>query len=103
MQRIAKLGLCTTLYKLTNFQPSYCEENYLNKFFSFKTRQEHLEEIKQTEEYDVVIIGGGATGVGALLSASHRQLKTCLIESGDFGCSTSTKSTKLLHGGLRYW
>ena len=62
-----------------------------------------MNEILNTDEYDVVIIGGGATGCGTLLSASYRNLKACLIESGDFGCATSTKSTKLLHGGLRYW
>lgn len=51
----------------------------------------------------MIIIGGGATGCGALLNASYKQLSACLIESGDFGCGTSSKSTKLLHGGMRYW
>lgn len=70
---------------------------------NYKSRAEHLEDIKKCPEFDVVIIGGGSVGCGALLSASQRQLSCCLLEGGDFGSATSSKSTKLLHGGLRYW
>ena len=52
--------------------------------------------------YDVCIIGGGATGAGSALDAQLRGLKTLLIDAGDFGSATSTASTKLTHGGLRY-
>ena len=50
-----------------------------------------------------MIIGGGATGCGTLLSASRRGLRSLLVEANDFGACTSTKSSKLLHGGLRYY
>ena len=56
----------------------------------------------ETEEFDVCIIGGGATGVGCALDAALRGLKTVLIEKNDFGSATSSKSTKLFHGGVRY-
>ena len=54
------------------------------------------------ETYDLFIIGGGASGAGVALEASSRGLKSCLIEKGDFSGQTSSKSTKLLHGGVRY-
>jgi glycerol-3-phosphate dehydrogenase len=54
------------------------------------------------DTFDVVIIGGGATGAGLALEATRRGLATALIESGDFAAGTSSKSTKLLHGGVRY-
>ncbi len=64
-------------------------------------RNEFLERIK-TETFDVCIIGGGATGAGCALDAQSRGLKTILIEKEDFGAATSSKSTKLIHGGVRY-
>ncbi|MCK7559849.1 FAD-dependent oxidoreductase [Chitinophaga sedimenti] len=58
--------------------------------------------VKAGEEWDVVIIGGGATGLGAALEAATRGYKTLLVEQADFAKSTSSKSTKLVHGGVRY-
>src|SRR5688572_19754150 len=55
-----------------------------------------------TEEYDLLIIGGGITGAGIALDAASRGLKTALIEKNDFAFGTSSRSTKLIHGGLRY-
>ncbi|MDZ7877253.1 MAG: FAD-dependent oxidoreductase [Saprospiraceae bacterium] len=55
-----------------------------------------------TEEFDVCIIGGGATGTGCALDAVLRGLKVILIEKDDFGGATSSRSTKLFHGGVRY-
>jgi glycerol-3-phosphate dehydrogenase len=52
--------------------------------------------------YDVCVIGAGATGAGSALDAQLRGLKTLLIDASDFGSGTSTASTKLIHGGLRY-
>ena len=52
--------------------------------------------------YDVLVIGGGATGCGIALDAVSRGLKTALLEKRDFASGTSSKSTKLIHGGLRY-
>lgn len=54
------------------------------------------------EFYDVVIIGGGATGCGIALDSSLRGYKTLLIEKNDFASGSSSKSTKLIHGGVRY-
>ena len=54
------------------------------------------------EKWDVLIIGGGATGLGAAVDASSRGLKTLLVEQSDFAKATSSRSTKLVHGGLRY-
>ncbi len=56
----------------------------------------------QEEYYDLVIIGGGITGAGILLDARSRGLKSCLVEMNDFAAGTSSRSTKLIHGGLRY-
>ena len=65
------------------------------------TRQEMIERQKN-EEFDLVIIGGGATGVGTARDAILRGLSVALVEKGDFSSGTSSQSTKLLHGGLRY-
>ncbi len=55
-----------------------------------------------SEVWDVIIIGGGATGVGAAVEASSRGYRTLLLEQHDFGKGTSSKSTKMVHGGVRY-
>jgi len=57
---------------------------------------------KETEFWDIVIIGGGATGLGAAVDASSRGYKTLLLEQHDFAKGTSSRSTKLVHGGVRY-
>ncbi|KAH7037970.1 uncharacterized protein B0I36DRAFT_359589 [Microdochium trichocladiopsis] len=57
---------------------------------------------KPGEEYDVLIIGGGATGAGVALDAVTRGLKVAVAERDDFSSGTSSKSTKLVHGGVRY-
>jgi glycerol-3-phosphate dehydrogenase len=54
------------------------------------------------EEFDVLVIGGGITGAGVALDAASRGLRTALVEKGDFASGTSSKSSKLVHGGLRY-
>ena len=64
-------------------------------------REETLGILKQ-ERFDVLVIGGGATGVGVCLDAASRGLRTALVEQGDFGCGTSSAATKLIHGGIRY-
>ena len=55
-----------------------------------------------TEHFDVLVIGGGITGVGVALDAASRGLCTALVEREDFASGTSSKSSKLIHGGLRY-
>jgi glycerol-3-phosphate dehydrogenase len=52
--------------------------------------------------FDVLIVGGGATGLGLALDAVTRGFRTALVEAGDFAHATSSRSTKLVHGGVRY-
>jgi len=54
------------------------------------------------ESFDVVVVGGGITGAGVALDAASRGLRTALVERGDFASGTSSKSSKMVHGGLRY-
>ncbi len=65
-------------------------------------RSEMLTQIELTKDWDIVIIGGGATGLGCAVDTASRGYKTLLIEQYDFGKGTSGKSTKLVHGGVRY-
>ena len=65
-------------------------------------RQALLSKINQTDAYDMVVIGGGATGLGVALNASLRGLSVLLCERADFAKGTSSRSTKLVHGGVRY-
>ena len=66
-------------------------------------RTEMLERVKKREKvWDFVIIGGGATGVGCAVDAASRGFDTLLLEQSDFGKGTSSRSTKLVHGGVRY-
>src|SRR4051812_27682485 len=58
--------------------------------------------IARTDPWDMAIIGGGATGVGIALDAASRGYSVCLLEQNDFGKGTSSRSTKLVHGGVRY-
>lgn len=66
------------------------------------SRTEQVKTLQSGEEFDVLIIGGGATGAGCALDAVTRGLKTALVEADDFASGTSSKSTKLIHGGVRY-
>jgi glycerol-3-phosphate dehydrogenase len=56
----------------------------------------------RTEDFDVLVVGGGITGAGAALDAASRGLRTALVERDDFASGTSSKSSKMVHGGLRY-
>ena len=56
----------------------------------------------QDGPYDVLVIGGGVTGAGVALDATTRGLRTALVEMRDFASGTSSRSSKLFHGGLRY-
>ena len=65
-------------------------------------RQENLLKLKDGSLFDLIVIGGGATGCGTALDAATRGLKVALIEKNDFSEGTSSRSTKLVHGGVRY-
>jgi len=76
-------------------------DNVINLDFSDTKRAEILEQLKSTD-FDVLIIGGGITGAGVARDAIFRGLKVALIEKDDFAEGTSSRSTKMFHGGLRY-
>lgn len=71
------------------------------KRFSYIERQENWFRL-QHEEFDLLIIGGGITGAGAARDAAMRGMKVALIEAKDFASGTSSRSSKLIHGGIRY-
>lgn len=66
------------------------------------SRSVHISALKVTPQFDVLVIGGGATGCGVALDSVTRGLSTALVERDDFSCGTSSRSTKLIHGGVRY-
>lgn len=65
-------------------------------------RSQVLGELARTPHVQLAVIGGGATGLGVALDAAQRGVKVALLEAGDFAGGTSSRSTKLLHGGVRY-
>ncbi|MBL0310069.1 MAG: glycerol-3-phosphate dehydrogenase/oxidase [Bacteroidetes bacterium] len=69
--------------------------------FSNKNRQHFLEQLTN-QSFDLLVIGGGITGCGIALDAALRGMKVALVEKNDFASGTSSRSTKLIHGGLRY-
>lgn len=69
--------------------------------FSAKQRMQEIEKLSSSE-FDVLVIGGGITGAGIALDAASRGMTVALIEMQDFAAGTSSRSTKLVHGGLRY-
>ena len=69
--------------------------------FSLFDRENTLKELT-SKEFDVLIVGGGITGAGIALDAASRGMSVALVEKNDFASGTSSKSTKLIHGGLRY-
>jgi glycerol-3-phosphate dehydrogenase len=69
--------------------------------FDARQREHNLERLA-SEPFDLLVIGGGITGAGVALDAAGRGLRTALVERGDFAAGTSSRSSKLVHGGLRY-
>lgn len=69
--------------------------------FSVRHRPQILQQL-QSNQFDLLIIGGGITGAGIALDAASRGLSVALVEKNDFAFGTSSRSTKLIHGGLRY-
>lgn len=112
--------------------PKYGEEGHLEppKFPLVKSREDQIADLKRSggalnalqktkltcrddaktekatsdeaDVYDLLVIGGGATGTGIALDAATRGLKVAMVERDDFASGTSSKSTKLVHGGVRY-
>lgn len=72
--------------------------------FEMKSRDQHLNHLKDPAvEFDMLIVGGGANGAGVVLDAASRGLKCAVVDSYDFAAGTSSKSTKMAHGGIRYF
>lgn len=71
------------------------------KNFSYIEREKRLSTL-EGNHYDVIVIGGGITGTGIALDCATRGLKVLVVEMQDFAAGTSSRSTKLVHGGLRY-
>lgn len=71
-------------------------------YFLLLMRRIHNYQLIDQSDWDIIIIGGGATGLGTALDAASRGLKTLLVEQADYAKGTSSRSTKLVHGGVRY-
>ena len=65
-------------------------------------RDDFLRQVRENPYFDIIVIGGGATGLGVALDATSRGFRTLLLEQADFAKGTSSRSTKLIHGGVRY-
>lgn len=66
------------------------------------SRRASLQRLKQTNRFDLLVVGGGATGLGVALEAATRGLSVAVVERDDFAKGTSSRATKLVHGGVRY-
>lgn len=82
------------------------EETYEKKVkydFVLKSRTEHMKELTDPNaEFDLLIVGAGASGAGVAIEAASRGLKCAVIDKYDFASGSSSRSTKLAHGGIRY-
>ncbi|MBD3353223.1 MAG: FAD-dependent oxidoreductase [Candidatus Lokiarchaeota archaeon] len=76
-------------------------EIIFNPKWNYKNRQAYIDSLK-SGEFDLIIVGGGMTGAGIAREASLRGIKTALVDKDDFAFGTSSRSTKLAHGGFRY-
>lgn len=107
---IAAAGALTVQYnnhrKIGNFKGISNDVSVLSPVdkpnVNLPTRKDLLSKLSKTDQFDVLIIGGGATGTGCALDASTRGLNVALVEMNDFASGTSSKSTKMAHGGVRY-
>jgi len=77
------------------------ENKLFDKTWNLKNRDSIFERLKSTN-YDIIIIGGGITGAGVAREAAMRDLKVALVDMQDFAAGTSSRSSKLAHGGIRY-
>src|SRR5262249_8426900 len=77
------------------------ESRYAAGALSPQRRQADLRRLRE-DYFDVLVVGGGVTGAGAALDAASRGLEVALIEANDLASGTSSRSSKLIHGGLRY-
>lgn len=83
-------------------QPLPCEDGSMVQPWQAPTRASQIDRLEKEEEFDVLVIGGGCVGAGTAWEASTRGLKVAMVERSDFSAGTSGRSTKLIHGGIRY-
>lgn len=84
------------------YKPATVSAKTERKKRALPTRADQIANLQAGHVYDILIIGGGATGAGCALDACTRGLRTALVEADDFASGTSSRSTKLIHGGVRY-
>ncbi|EJF63293.1 DAO-domain-containing protein [Dichomitus squalens LYAD-421 SS1] len=89
------------------YPPSTKESRRPPPLWTPPSREQMLDALRASardphQEFDLLVVGGGATGAGVALDAASRGLKVALVERDDFSAGTSSKSTKLVHGGVRY-
>lgn len=96
------LGLGTYAYYKRSTPVLQAAQKPAQWLSTLPTREEQVDALIKTPEFDMLIIGGGATGAGVAVDAASRGLKTALVEKYDFSSGTSSRSTKLIHGGVRY-
>ena len=80
----------------------YIFEEVIKKYMERENFINLLKEANSASGWDFIVIGGGATGLGIAVDAANRGYKTVLLEQSDFAKATSSRSTKLVHGGVRY-
>lgn len=99
------LALFATIFYISNFALGLCRDSYLKMGSDAGVkplnREASVEKLK-TEKFDFTIIGGGIVGTATAKELAHRGYKVALVEREDFGSETSSRSTKLWHGGVRY-
>lgn len=97
-------ALSTYALRTSDVSPHHVqmEEQRVRRKRTLPSRAEQVKALQSGDEFDVLIVGGGATGAGCALDSVTRGLKTALVEADDFASGTSSKSTKLIHGGVRY-
>ena len=78
--------------------PRYADVPFLNPY----RRETLIQQLATVPVWDLIVIGGGATGLGVALDGLSRGYRTLLLEQADFAKGTSSRSTKLVHGGVRY-
>ncbi|CAD8204588.1 unnamed protein product [Paramecium octaurelia] len=99
MNRVAFVAIASILTQRKVQLQSAGDSRHIH--YKLKSREEHLADAL-LNEYDVIIVGGGATGAGVSLACANRGLKSIVLESQDYASGASSKSTKLVHGGVRY-
>eukprot|EP01103_Thecamoeba_quadrilineata_P019411 TRINITY_DN784_c0_g1_i1.p1 TRINITY_DN784_c0_g1~~TRINITY_DN784_c0_g1_i1.p1 ORF type:complete len:710 (-),score=114.24 TRINITY_DN784_c0_g1_i1:652-2781(-) len=108
-RRYAKIGVgavaftCISfaIYQATTAVPPL-KGSQNTSFRKIPNRDQQLEKLQEGKPFDVLIIGGGATGTGVAFDAATRGLNVALVEREDFASGTSSRSTNLIHGGVRY-